>query len=132
VGKVITGKYHHLAAAVAGRSAVSNVVPSAALGLPVVAFATPFVTSSGRRVFSGAFNVSATPLGEYMSRLLVTPGRRVYLVDATGSVIASSGAEPKGRQTLSHLDARLADATGPSRCCSSISITSRTSTTRSS
>jgi diguanylate cyclase (GGDEF)-like protein len=111
LGKVITGKYPHLAAAVAGRAAVSNVVPSAALGLPVVGFATPFVSSSGRRVFSGAFNVSATPLGEYMSHLIVTPGRRVYLVDATGSVIASSSAVPKGRQTLTHLDRRLAGLT---------------------
>lgn len=37
VGQVITGRYPHLAAAVAGRAAVSNVVLSAARGVPVVA-----------------------------------------------------------------------------------------------
>lgn len=111
LGKVVTGKYHHLAAAVAGRAAVSNVVPSAALGLPVVAFATPFATASGRRVFSGAFNVSATPLGAYVSHMILTPGRRVYLVDATGSVIASSRALPPGAHTLGQLDGQLARLT---------------------
>ncbi len=111
LGKVITGTYQHLAAAVAGRAAVSNVVPSAALGVPIVAFATPFVTASGRRVFSGGFNVSATPLGEYMSHLLVIPGRRVYLVDAVGSVIASSGRVARGATTLSQLDRPLAGLT---------------------
>jgi hypothetical protein len=58
VGRVITRKYPHLAAAVAGKAGVSNVVPSAARGVPVVAFAVPFGTASGRRVFSGAFDVS--------------------------------------------------------------------------
>jgi diguanylate cyclase (GGDEF)-like protein len=90
LGQVITGKYAHLAAAVAGRTAVSNVVLSAARGLPVVAFAIPFTTPVGRRVFSGAFQVAKTPLGEYMSHLLVTPGHRVYLIDARDNLIAAS------------------------------------------
>jgi diguanylate cyclase (GGDEF)-like protein len=87
IGKNITGPYPHLAAAVAGRVAVSNVTSSAALGLPVVAFAVPFATSSGRRVFSGGFGVANTPLGAYLRDMIVTPGRRVYLVDAKGTVI---------------------------------------------
>jgi diguanylate cyclase (GGDEF)-like protein len=111
LGKVIIGKYPHLASAVAGRAAVSNVVPSAALGLPIVAFATPFVSGSGRRVFSGGFNVSATPLGEYMSHMIVTPGRRVFLVDATGRVIASSSALAKRADTLALVDHQLARRT---------------------
>lgn len=68
-----SGKYPHLASAVAGHAAVSNVVPSAARGLPVVGFAEPFATASGRRVFSGAYDVSKTPLGAYLSRLIVLP-----------------------------------------------------------
>ncbi len=108
LGKIITGKYRHLASAVAGRAAVSNVVPSAARGVPVVGFAEPFSTVAGRRVFSGAFDVSATPLGRYMSQLMVIPGRRVYLVDANGTLIASSGRPPRGGETLGTRDGRLA------------------------
>ncbi len=108
VGQVITGSYAHLAAAVAGRAAVSNVVPSAARGVPVVGLAVPFATASGRRVFSGAFDVSKTPLGAYMNHMTVIPGRRVYLVDATGSVIANSGPGLRGRTTLGQVDPPLA------------------------
>jgi diguanylate cyclase (GGDEF)-like protein len=112
LGKVITRKYSHLAAAAAGRAAVSNVVPSASRGVPVVAFAVPFATRSGRRVFSGAFSVSETPLGAYLSRVVVIPGRRVYLVDAQGSLIAGSEQAAPGAQTLTQLDSRLARRAG--------------------
>jgi diguanylate cyclase (GGDEF)-like protein len=108
LGRVITGKYPHLAAAVAGTAAVSNVVLSAARGAAVVGFAVPFETASGRRVFSGAFDVSQTPLGAYMSRVIVVPGRRVYLVDATGTVIANSGPALRARTTIGEIDRPLA------------------------
>jgi diguanylate cyclase (GGDEF)-like protein len=108
LGRIITGKYRHLASAVAGSAAVSNVVSSAARGVPVVGFAEPFFTVAGRRVFSGAFDVSATPLGQYMSQVIVIPGRRVYLVDGTGALIASTGRPPRGGETLAELDGRLA------------------------
>jgi diguanylate cyclase (GGDEF)-like protein len=110
VGQVITGKYPHLAAAVDGRAAVSNVVLSAARAVAVVGFAVPFETRSGRRVFSGAFDISKTPLGAYLSHMIGTPGKHVYLVDATGSVIASSGPDLAARTTLGQIDPRLADA----------------------
>ena len=108
VGKVIISAYPHLAAAVAGRVAVSNVVPSAALGRPVVALAVPFSTSLGLRVFSGGFDVSQTPLGAYMSHLAVVPGHRVFLIDATETVIASSGPAPRPGETLRQVDRSLA------------------------
>ena len=108
LGQVITGKYAHLAAAVAGRTAVSNVVPSAARGVPVVGFATPFDSSSGRRVFSGAFEVAKTPLGAYMSHVVAIPGRDVYLIDAHGKLIADSDATVPSGGTLSEADPALA------------------------
>lgn len=108
LGQVITGRYAHLAAAIAGRTAVSNVVPSAARGLPVVGFATPFATSSGRRVFSGAFAVAQTPLGEYMNHLIATPGHRVYLVDAHDTLIAASDETFPPGETLDRADPALA------------------------
>jgi diguanylate cyclase (GGDEF)-like protein len=92
---------------VAGRLAVSNVVPSAARGLPVVALALPVRTSAGPRVFSAAFGVSKTPLGAYISRLLVLPGRRVYLIDATGRLMASTQPMLAGG-ALDNSDRRLA------------------------
>ena len=108
LGAVITGKYAHLRAAAAGHAAVSDVVPSAARGLPVVGFAIPFQTRYGRRVFSPAFAVAGTPLGRYMAHVLTLPGRQVYLVDATGVVIASTGTAPTGEVALRARNQRLA------------------------
>jgi diguanylate cyclase (GGDEF)-like protein len=107
LGTVITGKYGYLRAAAAGHAAVSDVVPSAARGLPVVGFAIPFATRYGRRVFSPAFAVSGTPLGRYMSHVLTLPGRQVFLVDASGDVIASTGRALNGESTLRSRDQRL-------------------------
>jgi diguanylate cyclase (GGDEF)-like protein len=107
-GEVLTGKYPHLVAAVNGSDAVSNVVLSAARGVAVVGFALPFETPSGRRVFGGAFDISKTPLGAYLSHMIGTPGKHVYLVDATRNVIADSGPDVKARTTLGQIDPRLA------------------------
>ena len=120
LGAVITGKYAHLRAAAGGHAAVSNVVPSAAGGLPVVGFAIPFATRYGRRVFSPAFAVSGTPLGRYMSHILTLPGRQVFLVDATGVLIASTGPRLAAESTLRSRDQPLALAsTHPSGSYSS-------------
>jgi diguanylate cyclase (GGDEF)-like protein len=108
IGQDITGTYPHLATAIGGTPAVSNVVPSAARGLPVVGFAEPFATAFGRRVFSGGYEVAKTPLGAYMSHVIVVTGRRVYLVDATGTLIASSQPQLGGGKTLGQLNPRLA------------------------
>jgi diguanylate cyclase (GGDEF)-like protein len=110
VGRVITGAYPNLATAVAGTAAVSSVIRPAAGYVPLVALATPFPTASGRRVFSGTFDVSHTPLGAYMSHAISAPGRRLYLIDATGNVIVGTGRPLTAGQTLSQLDPRLAGA----------------------
>lgn len=107
MGVVITGVYPHLAPALAGRAAVSNVV-QAASGLPVVATDVPFPTASGRRVFNGTFDVSRSPLGSYMRHVIVAPGHRVYMVDATGNMIATSGRPLRAGETLSELEGNLA------------------------
>jgi single-stranded DNA-binding protein len=59
-------------------------------------------------VFSGAVNVSQTPLGAYLNHLFVIPGFRLYLVDASGRLIASSGSRPRAGATLEQVDGRLA------------------------
>jgi diguanylate cyclase (GGDEF)-like protein len=107
MGVTITGLDPYLAPALAGKAAVSNVVQSAT-GLPVVATAVPFATASGRRVLSGSFDVSKSPLGGYMRHVIVVPGHRVYMVDATGNLIASSGPPLSAGETLSQPESRLA------------------------
>jgi hypothetical protein len=72
MGVTITGLDPYLAPALAGRATVSNVVQPAT-GLPVVATAVPFATSSGRRALSGTFDVSKSPLGGYMRHVIVIP-----------------------------------------------------------
>jgi diguanylate cyclase (GGDEF)-like protein len=90
LGKEVASGYPHLSAAVAGRRAISPVVPSAALGDPVVGFAVPYDTPAGRRVMSGAFLISDTPLGSYLSAFSSLRGYRAYLLDSSGTVVASS------------------------------------------
>jgi diguanylate cyclase (GGDEF)-like protein len=107
IGVALSHRYAHLASAVAGRPAVSNVVPSAARHYPVVGFAIPFQTAFGRRVFSGAYDVSRTPLGAYLSHMTTVPGRRVYLTDSQGNLIASSQGAVL-QTTLASVDPTLA------------------------
>ncbi len=112
VGTRLSDRYPHLAAAVHGRVGVSNLVRSAVKGLPVVAFAVPFRTSSGRRVFSGAFSIEHTPLGAYLRTASPIKGARVYLIDAHDAVIAST---VHGGGALGVVDRRLDRAAGRAR-----------------
>ena len=107
MGVTITGVDPYLIPTLAGNPVVSNVVQSAT-GLPVVATAVPFATPSGRRVLTGSFDVSASPLGAYMRHVIIVPGRRVYLVDASGNLIAGSRGSITGGETLAHPESRLA------------------------
>lgn len=110
IGQILTGKYAHLRAAAAGRTAVSNVVPSAAQGIPIVAFATPFDSRHGRRVFSGAFDVRTTPIGAYLRRVTPLKGAHVYLYDSAGMIVASNRNDLVGLKTLARADPDLAGA----------------------
>ena len=90
IGQDMTAKYDHLLAAVEGKIAVSNVVPSAAEALPVTAFAVPFDTPQGRRVFSGALAVDSTPLRDYLADLTPIANSEVYLLDANLNLVSSN------------------------------------------
>ncbi|MEV6303387.1 PAS domain S-box protein [Actinoplanes sp. NPDC051861] len=91
IGRRLAENYPHLrVASVEGRAAVSPVVPSAAKGLPVVGFAVPFETPYGRRVFSGAVEIRASPLGSYLASAISITGVKVQLVDATGAIVAAN------------------------------------------
>ena len=110
IGQDLTRKYAHLRAAATGRTAVSRVVPSAAKGIPIVAFATPFESAQGRRVFSGAFDVRTTPIGAYLRKATPLEGARVYLYDSAGTIVASSRSDLVGLKTLAQADPELARA----------------------
>lgn len=93
IGKRLDVKYAHLRAAVAGASAVSGVVPSAARSEPIVAFAVPFHTPFGRRVFSVGVAIGKGPLRQFLA--VPFKGARAYLIDADDNLIVADGsAEP--------------------------------------
>ncbi len=89
IGQELASKYDHLRRALAGGTAISTVVPSAVTGTPIVAFAVPFETPQGRRVFSGGFDVSKTPLAAFLSNASPIRRTQTYLVDEASAVVAS-------------------------------------------
>jgi PAS domain S-box-containing protein len=91
IGKDLTTRYAHLRTAVrGGRPAISPVVPSAVRAVPVAAFAVPFETRWGRRVFSGAVAIRNSPLSAYLTSALTLTGAQVQLVDGAGSIVAAN------------------------------------------
>jgi diguanylate cyclase (GGDEF)-like protein/PAS domain S-box-containing protein len=93
----LTTLYTHLRSAVAGKSAVSGVVPSAVRGLPVVGFAVPFETSTGKRVFSGAYPVGDTPVALFVRNAVPFHTANIVVVDAAGVIVASNEPTAAGR-----------------------------------
>jgi diguanylate cyclase (GGDEF)-like protein len=110
IGQNLAAKYDHLREALRGRATVSKVVRSAARRLPVVAVAVPFSTPYGRRVYSGAYSLSDTPVGSYLRNAIATPQSRVLLVDPAGVVIASNAARSVGPVPLRQVAPGLARA----------------------
>jgi diguanylate cyclase (GGDEF)-like protein len=110
IGQPIGLRYAHVRAALAGKSAVSDVVRSAEGNTPVVAFAVPFNTPQGRRVFSGAYAVADTPLGALLNDTTTLNGAHLYLVDSKNTVLAASGRTVKGVLSLAQRDPALSRA----------------------
>ena len=108
IGQPIATRYSHLAAAEQGRITVSNVVSSAVKGTGVIAIAVPFSTPYGRRVFSAAYPLSESVLAAFVAHIVAYPQHQVYLVDASGHLIAGSP-RPSAR-TIDQADPDLARA----------------------
>ena len=124
LGNDMTIEYAHLRAAVAGNVAVSNIVPSAAVGEPIVAIATPFRSGAGLRTFSGAFAPDATPLGRYLDTAAPFRGGHGYILDGADRVVAggSSGTDESGLAGLSTgVSGRLLDGTASKLASSAVS-----------
>ncbi len=110
IGRYLAANYQHLRQAVAGNNAISAVVHSAVTGLPIVAFAVPFDTPAGRRVFSGGFDASKTPLATFLKNGVdIKPGE-AYLIDADSGIVATSAPSVSPGQTLRSQNPALADA----------------------
>jgi PAS domain S-box-containing protein len=91
VGADLAARYPHMRSALAeNRPAVSAVVPSAAAGVPVVSFAVPFESASGRRIFAGAVDIRSSPLGAYLPHAIALAGSHVYLVGDDDTVVGSN------------------------------------------
>lgn len=90
IGQNLSAKYDHLRRAELGQPAISTAVPSAALGIPIVAFAMPFDTPGGRRVFSGGLDIATTPLAPFLDNAVPTRPYQAYLVDVDGAIVARS------------------------------------------
>ena len=72
----------------------SDVVRSAVRSEPIVAFAMPFASAQGRRVFSGGLPVQTSILGAFLRNASPIPGSRLALLDRTGTTIAYGGPRP--------------------------------------
>jgi diguanylate cyclase (GGDEF)-like protein len=103
IGRDMTSDSTHLRIAVAGQIGVSELVPSAARGKPLVAIAVPFDSAAGRRVFSGAFEPAETSLGAYLDSSVPMAGGSAYLVDRSGNILAGgnrSGGDARELESL--------------------------------
>lgn len=90
LGTEVASQYRHLSAALAGEDAVSDVVLSAAERRPIVAVAVPFDTANGRRIISGGYDLTASPLASFLASTSALPGRQVYLVDQNDAIVAAT------------------------------------------
>ncbi|MEA2632212.1 MAG: hypothetical protein QOE66_2431, partial [Chloroflexota bacterium] len=110
----MTATTAYLARALNGTPSVSNVVLTGRDQVPVVAYAVPFQTPFGRRVVSGAFDVSTTPLSDHIKSALPYEGGEVYLVDAAGALVASNVPLARFLRTFDAADHGLAAAAASS------------------
>ena len=106
----LAASHAYLARAVDGTPSVSNVVLTGIDQIPVVAYAVPFQTQFGRRVVSGAFDISTTPLSDHIKGALPYEGGEVYLVDAAGALVASNVPLARFLRTFDAADHGLAAA----------------------
>jgi len=115
IGTQVGARYTHLRSALAGTAAVSDVVPSASKQEPVIGFAVPFETPTGRRVFSGAYSIANTPLQPFIASALSSyRTANVYLLDSAGTVISADQPQFLGLP-LQRVTAELASRLGQHR-----------------
>jgi diguanylate cyclase (GGDEF)-like protein len=110
IGQQYGAQFAPLQRALLGYEVVSDVEQTGPGQPAVVGFAVPFNTASGRRVFSGAYLISSTPLASFLNDSTTLKGAQLYLTDSTGVVFATNNAQPLTPQTLTQLNPALGRA----------------------
>ena len=90
IGTHLAVHYAHLRAAVAGHAAISSIVLSATRRRPIVASAIPYATRYGRRVLSGGFDISRSPVGAYLRSSTAVPHSVVAIDDGSGRFVTGA------------------------------------------
>ena len=106
---VLAGQYRGFAGS-SGALSRARISLSNAAAAPEVSFAVAYSTSSGRRVFSGAYAVADTVLPTILTHVLTTSAWRADLVDATGARL-TTGRLSRSQGALSHFSAAVAGTT---------------------
>ncbi|MGH2883399.1 MAG: GGDEF domain-containing protein, partial [Solirubrobacteraceae bacterium] len=76
-------------------------------GSPVLSFGVAYQTSSGRRVFAGAYAMSETALPAVLGSVLSSTGWQAYLVDIHGGLLTGVSSGGPQASTLAHADPLL-------------------------
>jgi diguanylate cyclase (GGDEF)-like protein/PAS domain S-box-containing protein len=111
IGTRVGGKDAHIRSALAGIPAVSGVVPADSGGAPVVAFAAPYQGPGGRRVLSGAFDLTQSPIAAYLPSITPIRPSAVDLVGVDGKLIASSRTRAGGLPPVERVAGQSPDRT---------------------
>jgi len=110
IGQQYGSLFEPLRRAMAGHVVVSDVEVTSSATPPMVGFAIPFDTASGRRVFSGAYMISSTPLAAFLNDSTTLSDAQLYLTDSAGVVFAANNTQPTTVQTLTQLNPALGAA----------------------
>ena len=110
IGTQYGAQYLPLRRALLGYVVVSDVQATTPGTPPLIGFAIPFNTASGRRVFSGAYLISSTPLAAFLNDSTTLQSAQLFLTDSTGVVFAANNTQPSTAQTLTQLSPALGRA----------------------
>jgi diguanylate cyclase (GGDEF)-like protein len=110
IGTDYGAQFAPLQRALLGYVVVSDVEATSPTTPPIVGFAIPFNTASGRRVFSGAYLISSTPLASFLNDTTTLQDAQLYLTDSAGVVFAANNTQPSKAETLAQLNPALGSA----------------------
>ncbi|HWF41394.1 MAG TPA: cache domain-containing protein, partial [Acidothermaceae bacterium] len=111
IGTDFGAQFVPLQRALLGYVVISDVEATSLTTPPMVGFAIPFNTSSGRRVFSGAYLIRSTPLAAFLDDSTTLKNAQLYLTDSAGVVFAANKTQPSKFETLTQLNPALGNAT---------------------
>jgi diguanylate cyclase (GGDEF)-like protein len=110
IGTDFGSQFAPLQRALLGYVVVSDVAATSPTTPPIVGFAIPFDTASGRRVFSGGYLISSTPLAAFLGDSTTLKNAQLYLTDSAGVVFAANDTQPSKAETLKQLNPALGSA----------------------